>query len=79
MRRYDVVAWLAEPKVRGRQSGPPSPLRGFGAASMRDSLGLPSRSSPKGERRMVDQTGASWNQLAIWLQQVGELQRAAVS
>jgi len=29
------------------------------------------------ERRMVDQTGARWNQLVGWLQQVAALRRVA--
>lgn len=31
----------------------------------------------EGERRMVDQTGASWNQTALWLRRLEGLKRAA--
>jgi hypothetical protein len=29
------------------------------------------------ERRLVDQTGASWNRLISWLREVGDIMRAA--
>ena len=35
--------------------------------------GLAIRSSPEGERRMVDQNSASWNRVAEWLTRIGTL------
>ena len=31
------------------------------------------------ERRMVDQTGASWNRIVVWLRQLGQWQEAGWS
>ena len=38
--------------------------------------GLPSVARAKRERRMVDQTGASWNQVALWLSRIKTLRDA---
>jgi len=42
---------------------------------MNELAGLPSEARPKGERRMVDLTGASWNQIANWLRQLAAVER----
>jgi hypothetical protein len=41
------------------------------------SLGLPSEARPQGERRMVDQTSASWNRVAAWLRRIEGIHKAA--
>jgi hypothetical protein len=57
---------LAEPKLAlGRDS-----LRA--GSPRRSRFGVSSR-----ERRLVDLTGASWNQVTIWLRQVDAVMRAA--
>jgi len=61
-------------------------LRAFGATA--DSLrqngqlalagtgqGLPAVARPKGERRLVALTGASWNQISPWLRQIDALRQ----
>ena len=63
------------PGTQTQRQGPPSPLCGFGAASSADQR-LARFTEPKlaeGERRMVDQTGTSWNPLISWLRHVDAL------
>ena len=62
--------------AKRRLVGPPSRLCRYGGQPSR---GLPTVAHAlvgKRERRLVDQTGASWNQIASWLQQIEALQRA---
>jgi hypothetical protein len=49
------------------RTGPPPPLRGYGAASF----------ACIHERRLVDQTRASWNQIVGWLKQFDSVRRTS--
>ena len=69
--------------ARGSAEGPPSPLRLQWAtfacqSSELAKAGLPTVARTEaGERRLVDQNGASWNRIANWLRRVEVLREAA--
>ena len=62
-----MEGWLANRSYRERQHWPAG--RAYGA--MAGNLRL------TGERRLVDQNSASWNQIGEWLQRLERLQRAS--
>jgi hypothetical protein len=69
----------AGPSSSAARSSPPSRLRRYGAASFACQT-LAWFTEPKlaeGERRMVDQTRASWNRIARWLGRMEALRVAA--